>query len=99
MSNFNEKSIRNAQDKDTLNTGEFLLFIYNEVFPILIQRTDNASVDAIRSKLGYTDGVFDGQPIVDRTIKSRSEGINVAEAQLIKYSNIIFTATFATEME
>lgn len=99
MSNFNEKSIRNAANETTLESGEFLLFSYNEVFPIIVQRSDAVSVDAVKSILGHTDGVVDGKVIVDKTIKTRIEAITVADAQIKKYSNSVITATFSTTQE
>jgi len=99
MSNYNEKSIRSAELEPTLTSGKFLLFQYNEVIPILVQRTDNTSMMLMKSVLWYTDGIFDGQPIVDTTITSRSEAIQMAEATINKYSNVVITATFQTEQE
>jgi hypothetical protein len=99
MSNFNEKSIRSADTEATLTAGQFLLFSYNEVIPILVQRTDNVSVDLMKNMLWYSDGIFDGQPITDQTITSRSEAINTAQAMVNKYSNVVITATFTTEQE
>ena len=99
MSNYNQKSIRNAESEATLATGTFLLFQYNEVIPILVQVTNNVSVALMKSILGYSDGIFDGQPIVDRTLESRSEAQKVAQAILDKYANVIITATFSTNQE
>lgn len=99
MSNYNEKSIRSAETESTLTTGQFLLFKYNEVVPILVQRTDNVSVDAMITRLGYSDGIFDGQPITDQTISTRSEAQKMAEAVLRKYSNVVITANFQTNQE
>lgn len=91
MSNFNQKSIRNAENEATLTTGQFLLFQYNEVIPILVQVTNNTSVALMKSVLGYTNGVFDGQPIVDRTLTSRTEASKTAQAMINKYANVIIT--------
>lgn len=99
MSNFNEKSIRATETEALLDIWHFLLFSYNEVIPILVQATDNASVTLMKSILWFTNGIFDGQPIVDRTIISRSEAIKTAEAVINKYSNVIITAKFTTEQE
>lgn len=99
MSNFNEKSIRSADTESTLTSGQFLLFSYNEVIPILVQRTDNVSVTLMKDLLGYSDGIFDGQPITDQTITSRAEAISTAQAMVNKYSNVVITATFTTEQE
>lgn len=99
MSNYNQKSIRNSETQTTLTSGKFLLFTYNEVIPILVQVTNNVSVALTKSMLGYSNGVFDGQPIIDRTIQSRAEAMKTAEAVLNKYSNVIITATFTTSQE
>lgn len=99
MSNYNEKSIRSSDIEATLNPWEFLLFEYNEVIPILVQATDSVSMNLMTSILGYSDGIFDGQPIVDSTLSSRSEAIKTAEAMVNKYSNVVITATFQTEQE
>lgn len=99
VSNYTEKSIRASSSEPTLITGQFLLFSYNEVIPILVQRTDNVSIALMKSTLGYTDGIFDGQPITDKTIKTRSEASKMAESIINKYSNVIITAQFATNQE
>ena len=99
MSNFNEKSIRNADAEPTVIAWQFLLFRYNEVIPIFVQIKNNVSIDLMKSVLGFSDGIFDGQKIVDQTISSRSEAIATAEAMVNKYSNVIITATFTTEQE
>lgn len=99
MSNFNEKSIKSSSSNVTLNSWEFLLFNYNEIIPILVQRTDNVSVALMKSILWYTDWIFDWQPIIDTTITSRVEAIKTAEAVINKYSNVVITATFSTNQE
>lgn len=99
MSNFNEKSIRGSETTDPIAAGEFLLFRYNEVFPILVQRSENVSIANMVTTLGHTDGIFDGQPIVDRTIKTRPEAVSVAQAVLNKYSNVVITAKFKTYVD
>jgi len=99
MSNYNEKSIRNADSEPTIKEGEFLLFSYNEVIPILVQRTNNVSVTNMRNVLWYTDWLFEWQPIIDRTLTSRTEALKTAEAVLLKYSNVIITAEFSTNQE
>ncbi len=99
MSNFNEKSIRNSEDELTLIAGEFLLFEYNEVVPILVQRKSATSIANMQSVLGYSNGIFDGSPVTDRTIETRSEAIALAETYLNKYSNVIINAKFKTTYE
>lgn len=99
MSNFNEKSIRNSSTEATVVAGQFLLFTYNEVIPIFVQVTNNVSSTLMKTTLGYTDGIFEGQPIVDRTLTSREETIKTAQAILQKYSNVIIKATFRTNQE
>ena len=99
MSNFNEKTIRNAEQEPVLLAGQFVLFSYNEVIPILVARTNSTSINNLINILGYTDGIFEGQKIVDRTLASRAEAISTAEAVLNKYSNVVITATFTTTQE
>lgn len=99
LSNFNQKSIRLASQDPVLTTGQFVLFRYNEVVPILVQRTSSSSITAMRSILGYTNGVFEGQKITDRTIQSSYEAAQYADAILDKYSNVIITATFETDYD
>lgn len=99
MSNFNEKSIRNAETEATITSGQFLLFQYNEVIPILVQVTNNVSSTLMTTLLGYTDGIFEGQPIVDRTLTSRTEATKTAQAVIQKYSNVVITAKFSTNQE
>ena len=99
LSNFNQKSIRLASQDPVLTAGQFVLFRYNEVVPILVQRTSSSSITAMRSILGYTNGVFEGQKITDRTIQSSYEAAQYADAILDKYSNVIITATFETDYD
>ncbi len=99
MSNYNEKSIRNSETEATIISWYFLLFSYNEVVPILVQRTDNVSVANMKEILWYSDWIFDWQPITDRTITSRAEANKTAEAIINKYSNVVITATFNTQQE
>jgi len=96
MSNFNEKSIRGASGQDILLAAEFLLFRYNEVFPIRVKVKENVSIARLKSVLGYTTGIVDGQPITDTSIKTKSEAISLGEASLAKYADMIITAKFQT---
>lgn len=99
LSNFNQKSIRLSQAELVLTTGQFVQFRYNEVIPIIVQRFNSSSITGMRTVLGYTNGVFEGQKITDRTIKSSFEAANYADAILDKYSNVIITATFETDYD
>ena len=96
MSNFMQKSIRSSASEATLTSGEFLLAQFNEVTPILVQRHDVTSSTLMKSILGHTDGIFDGQVIKDTTIKSRAEAIQLADATINKYSNVLIEAIFNT---
>jgi len=96
MSNFNQKSIRNSETEAVLNSAQFIRFAYNEVVPIIVQITNGASANAMRTKLGYTDGIFDGEVIKAPTIKSRAEAEQLAQAKVEKYGNMIITASFST---
>ncbi len=96
MSNYNEKSIRASEDTATLTTGQFIQFKYLEVNQILVQRQSDASIANMKSVLGHSDGIFDGRPIEDKKIKTRSEAAQVATAYLTKYANTVITASFKT---
>lgn len=96
MSNFNEKSVRSAENEATLTNGEFILFRYNQVNAILVKRHDWVSVGNLKSILGYTNGIIDGQKIVDKSIKSRTEATALADSVLNQYSNTIINASFST---
>lgn len=96
MSNFNEKSIRNAESQATLEAGQYLTFKYYQVFPIIVSRQNNSSISAMKTMLGYTDGIFDGQAQINRALKTRSEANAFARAIVDKYSNVIITAKFKT---
>lgn len=96
MSNFNEKSIRNAESQATLEAGQYLTFKYYQVFPIIVSRQNNSSIAAAKTMLGYTDGIFDGQAQINRSLKTRSEANAFARAIVDKYSNVIISAKFKT---
>lgn len=96
MSNFEQKSIRSAEAEPTLTSGQFIQFKYHEVTPIIVQRESAASITNMKTVLGHTDGIFDGVPIEDKKIKTRSEASQVANAFLTKYANTVITATFRT---
>lgn len=99
MYNYQEKSVRNTTAEAVINAGEFIQFKYYQVIPILVQRTDNTSVVAMKALIGYSDGVFDGQAIVDKTINTRAEAQATAQAVLTKFSNMVLTAEFTTNQE
>lgn len=96
MSSFVEKSIRAAEATATLTAGEFLHFRYYQVIPILVKRTENVSVANLKSTLGYTNGIIDGQPISDASIKSRAAARDLCLGMLNKYANVVLSATFKT---
>ncbi len=99
MSNYNQKSIRDSSAEVTLTAGQFLLFKYYEVVPVIVQRFSADSIASMKSVLGYTNGIFEGQKITDRTIQSSFEAAAFADAILDKYSNVVITATFETDYD
>ena len=99
MANYTQKSIRNSSSEAVLTAAQFILFRYNEVIPIIVIRRNSTSISSLISVLGYTDGIFDGQRIIDKTIKSRAEATALANAYLTKWSNMIITARFTTYEE
>jgi len=98
MSSYVEKAIRSAEDTATLESGEYLSFKYNEVIPIIVRRRENVSIANIKSTLGYTNGVVEGQPVTDVTIDSRASARDLANGYLQKYANAVITATFTTNV-
>lgn len=97
MSNYNEKTIRNSEQTPTIEAGTYIQFKYRERIPIIVQRREISSIMAMRTTLGYTNGIFDAKnPIIDTNIQTRSEALAIAQAVLNKYSNMIITATFTT---
>ena len=96
MSSFVQKSVRASIGEATMDIGDFLLMQYNEVVPIKVRRSEYASITNLKSILGYTDGVIEGQVIEDKSIKTTSDALRLAKAQLDKYSDMVITATFNT---
>jgi hypothetical protein len=98
LSNYNEKSVRAGSNTTTIVTGIFLRFEYNEVVPIRVQRTDNASIATLKSLI-QTDGIFDGSVITDNSIDSSTMASERAQAELEQYSNPIVSGSFQTDQE
>ncbi len=95
MSNFNEKSIRNSEQTDTIPSTTYLLFRYNEVIPLSIQYTDSASANALKA-LGLGDGIFDLDKVTDNNITDTVTAITLAQAKTNEYSNPVITGSFKT---
>lgn len=98
VANSNEKSVRATDIEDTLPTGTFIRFEYNERVPIQVQYTDTTSANALRA-LGYGDGIFDLDPITDRNIKDTSTAIALAQAKVREFSNPVITGRVRTDQE
>lgn len=98
MYNYNEKSIRASTQTETLPSGSFLLFTYNEVVPVRVQVSDNASIAALKALIGG-DGIFDGQVITDTTLDSTRAAHDRAQAEINQYSNPIVKISFKTNYE
>lgn len=96
MTNSNEKSVRASSGTATLNSGEFLLFVYNERLPLQLQYTDTASANALKA-LGYGDGVYDLESITDQNITDTNTALTLAEAKVKEYSNPIISGSFVTD--
>ena len=96
VSNFNEKSIKATDSEATLTTDGIIKFQYNEMFNVLVQAQDNASITSMTNLIGG-DGIFEGDPIVDSSIKTLTEGQDRSKAQLTKYSNALINASFTTD--
>jgi len=96
--NSNAKRIRASEQTTTLTDEEFLMFRYKERFPIITAAQNGASVGAMQSKLGYSNGQVVGGIIRNKDIKSQEEAKKLAQAHVTQYGNAIFTATFRTHV-
>lgn len=98
VQNSNEKSVRATTNTDTLFTGTFIRFAYNERIPIIVQVQNSASVNSLRG-LGIGDGIFDIDTIVDRNIETTLQAVSIAEAKLNEFSNAVITGRFNTDQK
>lgn len=94
--NSNEKSVRAVSATTTLPVTAFIRFAYNERVPIQIQKTDNASANALKA-LGFGDGIFDLDPITDRNITDVDTALAIATAKIADYRNPIIIGKFKTD--
>lgn len=94
--NSNEKSVRASTQTATLSATSFIRFAYNERIPIQVQYANNASVSALKA-LGFADGVFDLNPIVDKNIQDTNTAVAIAQAKVDTYCNPIITGSFKTD--
>ena len=98
VSNYNEKSIRASSVTVAPSTGDYLLFSFNEIIPIRIQSSDNASIMAMKAIVGG-DGIFDGAVITDDSLDSTQAARDRARAEIVQYSNPIVEIGFRTNHE
>lgn len=98
VGNSNEASVRATSLSDTLVSGEYIRFSYNERLQIQLQYTDSSSANALKA-LGFGDGIFDLDPITDRNIIDTNTALTLAEAQVNQFSNAIITGTFTTDQK
>lgn len=94
---FQEKNVRNASHA-TLASGNKIKFTYYPYQPIRKRVTDPVSIAAMKAIVGG-DGIFDGMPIVDYTIRTFEDAQLRGLAELELYSNPLLTATFTTHVE
>ena len=98
MSNSNAQSVRASTQTDTLDTGDFLAFYYNERVELQLQYSDPVSVNALKA-LGLGDGVFDLDKIVDNNITDTNTALTLAEAKVQEFSNPIISGSFITNFK
>lgn len=99
MANKTSRSVRSSTPEATLTAGQFIQFSYYEILPIVVQRFDFDSIAAVKAILGFTDGIIEGQKIIDKTLQSSYEASKVADAELNKYSNTVLTVNFETDID
>jgi len=97
FSNFTMQSVRADEATATLTTASLIRFLYKEKIPINVLDEDPASIASLKA-LGFADGVMEGRPIIDKSIKSRAEAQDIARAELLKYANPIINASFKTDI-
>ena len=98
VQNSNEKSIRATASEDTLTSGDFILFKYNERFKINLRWSDPNSINELKA-LGFGDGIFDLKPIKEPAIDTVGDAINAAKAKLNQFSNAIIDIEFTTDQK
>lgn len=89
--------IRQSVGQAALPAANYLLFIYNPIFPVLVQVSDPQSVAAMQALLGGT-GIFDGDLINDQNITQQQAEAR-AQGEVDTYGNPIVTITFTTNYE
>jgi len=98
VSSFTEKSIRAVTATTTLPAASFLLFSYNEIIPIIVQTSDNASIATMKALVGG-DGIFDGSVITDTSLNTTQMARDRARAEINQFSNAIVRIRFETNSE
>lgn len=98
LGNSNEKSVRASSQTETLPTSTFIRFSYLERVQIQVQYTDLASANAMKA-LGFGDGIFDLDSIVDSNVTDAGTALAMARAKVSNYSNAIITGRFKTDKE
>ncbi len=96
LGNFQNQSVRASVQTATLTPTSFIRFRYNEKIPIQIQYTDSASANGLKA-LGLGDGLFDAQPILDKSIQDITTAVTLAQAAIQDYKNPIIIGNFKTD--
>jgi hypothetical protein len=94
---FQEKTVRNASYA-VLPEGDIIRFDYYPYMPIRVQVTDPTSVAAMKLLTGG-DGIYDGAPITDLSIRSFEEARQRANAEIDAYKNGVVTISFETDTD
>lgn len=98
MYNSSNQSVRCSSQTATPLTTTFLRFAYNEVLTISIKYTDPTSANTLKS-MGFGDGIFEANPIVDSTLQSLSDAVALAQATINDTKNAITIVTFRTNQD
>ena len=93
--NFNEKTIK-FKEVDTPSATSTLSFSGEPRLPVIVKIADSAAVDAMYSSEGETEGDYE-YLIVDKSLKSKEEARDRAEAELVAYANTVEEGSFETE--
>lgn len=92
--NQTEKLVK-CLDHAALSAGAVVKVAYKYQIPVFAQGDDSDSIDAIKAIEGGT-GIYEGEPIIDETIKTKAAARARVKAELEMYSNNLVTGTFVT---
>lgn len=100
LANFSEKIIKAWQAPSLVLPAawDIVRYTYFPYKPISYRYKDNTSVLAMKALTGWS-GVYDGEAIIDRTIKSQEEAFLRAKAEVEEFKNPTIDCVFSTNKD